>query len=295
MTDRGFGLPDLHEDTSLFRAALTNTEAGTGFVARLIEKDYYCSLVLGYLCSRKDTPLVFKGGTCLSKVYTDFYRLSEDLDFVIPLSSECKRAERRTKIKPVKQLLPHISKDIPALGVINNLVGHNLSTQYIAYLEYESAVTGKSERIKVEIGLREPLLRPGESRPARTLLVSGLTRQPAVLPLDVMVMDLSEAYAEKCRAALTRREPAIRDFFDIDYGSTRLGLNLFDSEFIATVKKKLAVPGNDRVNVSDARKKALLRQVDPHLRSVLRQTDVGEFDLDHVFEAVKRLADRVVK
>ena len=30
--------------------------------------------------------LVFKGGTCLSKVHADFYRLSEDLDLIIPVN-----------------------------------------------------------------------------------------------------------------------------------------------------------------------------------------------------------------
>ena len=51
----------------------------------LIEKDYYCSLILNYFFNG-DTSLVFKGGTCLSKVYVDFYRLSEDLDLIITVS-----------------------------------------------------------------------------------------------------------------------------------------------------------------------------------------------------------------
>ena len=35
-----------HEDTDLFREALSFTQSETGFSARLVEKDYYCSLLL---------------------------------------------------------------------------------------------------------------------------------------------------------------------------------------------------------------------------------------------------------
>ncbi|MCX7428980.1 MAG: hypothetical protein NTW96_25560 [Planctomycetia bacterium] len=35
-----------HEDVDLFREALSFTQSETGFSARLIEKDYYCSLLL---------------------------------------------------------------------------------------------------------------------------------------------------------------------------------------------------------------------------------------------------------
>ena len=37
--------PVYHEDAEFFRAAVAFTEAETGFHARLIEKDYFCSLL----------------------------------------------------------------------------------------------------------------------------------------------------------------------------------------------------------------------------------------------------------
>ena len=84
-----------HLDTDLFRSAIRFTSAETGFNERLIEKDYYCSVALDDLCSSDAFGLVFKGGTCLSKVHAEFYRLSEDLDFSIstPLTSTRKRAK----------------------------------------------------------------------------------------------------------------------------------------------------------------------------------------------------------
>jgi len=35
-------------DPDIFREALAHSEATTGFTATLIEKDYYCSLILQY-------------------------------------------------------------------------------------------------------------------------------------------------------------------------------------------------------------------------------------------------------
>ena len=65
----------------LFREALSFTQSETGFGARLIEKDYYCSFLLQDLLAATSPQWVFNGGTCLSKVHSDFYRTSGDLDF----------------------------------------------------------------------------------------------------------------------------------------------------------------------------------------------------------------------
>ena len=91
----------VHEDPDLFREALNFTAVRSGFVARLIEKDYYSTVLLVHLAA-SDPRLAFKGGTCLAKVHAGFYRLSEDLDFAISLptmtsrpSTASRRATRR--------------------------------------------------------------------------------------------------------------------------------------------------------------------------------------------------------
>ncbi|MGH7430053.1 MAG: nucleotidyl transferase AbiEii/AbiGii toxin family protein, partial [Candidatus Methylomirabilaceae bacterium] len=83
----------LHEDPQLFREAMNFTAAETAFAARLIEKDYYCSVLLEHLAAVGGRHLVFKGGTCLAKVHAEFYRLSEDLDFVLPMAVDAPRSE----------------------------------------------------------------------------------------------------------------------------------------------------------------------------------------------------------
>ena len=55
------GGPWYHEDRSRFRDALTLTEAESDFSARLIEKDYYCSLLLHDLRDRSSKVWCSKG------------------------------------------------------------------------------------------------------------------------------------------------------------------------------------------------------------------------------------------
>jgi hypothetical protein len=99
--------------------------------------------------------------------------------------------------------------------------------------------------------------------------------------------------AEKFRAALSRREAAIRDFFDIDYAVRMLGLRPRDAAFIKLVRQKLDVPGNDPVDVSRVRLKTLRQQLEPRLKPVLRAKDFAEFDLDRAFDIVADVAAMV--
>jgi len=41
---------NLHEDVVLFREAVNFTASRTGFSTRLIEKDYFCTVLLAYFC-----------------------------------------------------------------------------------------------------------------------------------------------------------------------------------------------------------------------------------------------------
>jgi hypothetical protein len=63
MTKRDALTIDNHQDADLFREALNYTAATTKFPVRLIEKDYFCTVLLA-LFAREADDLVFKGGTC---------------------------------------------------------------------------------------------------------------------------------------------------------------------------------------------------------------------------------------
>ena len=285
--------PYLHDmDPDIFRESLSYSEGVTGFTASLIEKDYYCSLILHHVFDR-ETPLVFKGGACLSKVYADFYRLSEDLDLIIPVSVDAPRSQRSSKMNPVKGIFDELPAAIPGVAVSTTFRGHNESRQYIGYLEYPSTVINKQERIKIEIGIREPLLLSSVTGEARTIAVNPFSGQPLLPVFSVQAMDMKEAYAEKIRAALTRRKPAIRDLFDLFYAGRKMGLDLDALDFLTIVKKKLSVPGNTLVHISSEYKLEIKRQLEGQLRPVLRPADYDSFNMDEAIELIVLIAEAV--
>jgi predicted nucleotidyltransferase component of viral defense system len=283
-----------HEDQALFLAALGFTAQMTSFPPRLVEKDYFCSVLLEYL-TKGGHPLVFKGGTCLAKIHADFYRLSEDLDFVISMAVDSSRADRSKRVRDLKDIVQALPERLPGFRfhIVAPLTGANNSTQYIAIIGYHSVISKKEETIKVEVGLREPLLLPQETGKAKTLLLNPATAQPLSRPFAMQCMSQGEAFAEKFRAALSRREVAVRDFFDIDFAVRHLGLQPQDGGLIDLVRQKLSIPGNEPVDVSSDRLATLRQQLDTELKTVLREKDFREFDLERAFRIVKDVADLI--
>lgn len=280
-----------HNDPDLFRESVNYTAASTKFLERLIEKDYFCSLALEYFSTIPD--LVFKGGACLAKVHANFYRLSEDLDFTISTPIDASRNLLRQKIEPVKKAFGALGKTLPSIRVKDPLVGRNSSTQYIATLEYTSLITGNAETIKFEVSLREPLLDKVVKYDAHTILLSPITTTRACKSIQIPCIAKREAYAEKFRAALTRREPAIRDLFDLDFVLLNDGLKINDPELIKIIKQKLIVPGNMKIDISDGRFAELQKQIETQLKPVLREKDFNAFEQKRAFDIVRNMASKL--
>ena len=280
--------PAYHEDADLFRDALSFTQSETGFSARLVEKDYYCSLLLEDLLEAWMPDLAFRGGTSLSKVHGDFYRLSEDLDFGISTPVDAPRSQRSKRVAALKKHLAGLPKRMPCFQIVNPLRGYNNSTQYNVRVSYRSLLTGQDDFVKVEISVREPIIEPTEEIPARTLLKDPFRHVPVLDSIPVAALSCREAYAEKLRAALTRRDPAIRDFYDVDHAFRTRRIRPRDGRLIDLVRQKLATPGNEPIDVSEEKLEGLRKQVDIRLKPVLRERDLEKFDLDHAFEIARR-------
>jgi predicted nucleotidyltransferase component of viral defense system len=280
-----------HEDAPLdLREAIRFTGEDTGFAPRLIEKDYFCSVILEAL-TEADVPLVFKGGTCLAKIHAGFFRLSEDLDFSIPTALDSTRGDRGRAIAPVKKVIAALPTRVPGLLVLTSLEGHNASTQYNATLGYRSLLAPRIETIAIEIGLREPTLAPPERVQAHTVLRHWVRGDALLDPFPVRCLTYAEAMAEKLRAALSRQEAAIRDFFDVDHAVRVRGLDVAGAELVRLLRAKLAVPDTGAVNLSPERLDDLRRQVDTQLRPVLRPREFDLFDVDRAFEIVRGVAE----
>jgi predicted nucleotidyltransferase component of viral defense system len=278
-----------HHDVEIFRQAVSITQLRTGFAERLIEKDYFCSVLLEYLVA-VEKALVFKGGTCLAKVYADLYRLSEDLDFVIPMATGTSRTDRSKRAAGLKKAVSALPQELSVFHTIQALTGANSSTQYVAVIGYTSLLSSRKDSIKIEVGFREPLLTPVHAGSVKTILLDPVSGKPLVKPPLLRCISKKEAFAEKFRAALSRRDVAIRDFYDIDYATRRLDLRPQAGELIELVRQKLAVPGNEPVDVSVTRLATLRPQVEAQLKPVLRAADFAEFDLDRAFATVAGMA-----
>ena len=89
---------------------------------------------------------------------------------------------------------------------------------------------------------------------------------------------------------MTRREAAIRDFYDIFHADQRNDIDLADQQFLRLVKKKLDVPGTDQVDMSEPRIASLRDQLEAELKPVLRQVDFKKFNLEKAIQLVQDLA-----
>jgi len=280
-----------HEEAPLdLREAIRFTGEETGFAPRLIEKDYFCSVILEAL-AEADVPLVFKGGTCLAKVHSGFFRLSEDLDFSIPTAPGSTRGDRGRAIAPVKEVIAALPARIPGLEALTPLEGHNASTQYSATWSYRSLLAPRTETIAIEIGLREPTLTPPERAQVHTLLLHWAQGAALLETFPALCLTYTEAMAEKLRAALSRQDVAIRDFFDVDHAVRVGGLDVTGAGLLRLLRAKLDVPGTGAVNVSAERLDDLRQQVDAELRPVLRPREFELFDVDRAFGIVRGVAE----
>ena len=241
----------LHKDKDEFLRILERTSAQTGFPLRLLEKDYYITLMLSVI-SEISSDLIFKGGTCLSKIFYSYHRLSEDLDFTLKLPiNNSTRNVRRNAIKPIKDKLDILLKKI-GMSVKNlDTAGHSESTQYIFYLEYKSVVLNKRETLKLEIGLRFNPIIATVVKKVNHKFLHPFTKEPLFDAGSVNCLALKELVAEKLRASTTRKVIAGRDFYDLGY-LLHEKFNFSDTEFLELFQKKL-VEDNFSPNLSEYR------------------------------------------
>jgi len=277
----------IHENKDDFLKVLNQTATRTGFYLPLIEKDYYLTLMLSGV-QELSPALIFKGGTCLNKVYYSYYRLSEDLDFSMRLpAGTATRGVRRQAIRSVKD---NILKFAEQFGVKLDLTenpGRNESKQYVFNFVYPSVVLPLEAKIKFEVGLRHNPFCPVEKRKVQHKFTHPFTGEMLFEGGEVSCLALKELVAEKMRAAAIRQVIAPRDFYDLDFILQR-GFGLADSDVLELFRKKLAEDGGDTdlakysVNLGrqDKEIEDMKRRIKEELFEVLTAAERKNFDLD---------------
>lgn len=257
------------------------------FRLEIIEKDYYLTLILNSIESYLSNNIVFKGGTLLNKIHLNYHRLSEDLDFTISSNVNlATRSKRSQAITPIRDKMPEFLKHLELKSDKPQGEGFNNSTQYIFNILYPSFITGKDEGIKLEISLRQTPI----DKPVHNVIThfyqDPFTGEDLIPKNKILSLSLNEAVAEKLKAAITRRDVAIRDYYDLWFIS-EAKFDFKNKQFLSIFKKKLETQeykgdyshnfGLDKESID-----LLYRQIESELMPVIH---IGEsFDLDKVFK-----------
>lgn len=290
----------IHENKDEFIKALGRASKKKGFLLPLIEKDYYLTLILSRIYELSEN-LVFKGGTCLNKVYYVYYRLSGDIDFSMILPQyEATRGQRRKCIRPVKD---KIEKFIEQFGMRLDDAGNpgrNESKQYVFYFVYLSALRNVETKIKLEIGLRFNPFDTIKKRPVQHVFLHPFTGNPLFDGGQINCLSLNELIAEKLRASATRKIIAPRDFYDIDF-VLRNKFDLTNKEVITLFKKKLQEDNADtdlgkyRKNLgrSEEEIKDMSSRIETELFDVLAPDERKNFDLSTALRRINKAMEAI--
>ncbi len=285
----------LHNDKDKFSKLVDRTASLTGFYAPLMEKDYYLTLILSRINELSDN-LIFKGGTCLNKIYYSYYRLSEDLDFSMRLPGyTTTRGERRRCIQPVKDNIEEFANQFNMRIEGAQNAGRNESKQYIYYFIYDSVTVPSQQTIKIEIGLRFNPISDTETRGVKHKFVHPFTDEPLFDGGKVNCLSLEEIVSEKLRAAAIRQTIAPRDFYDLDF-ILRNGFSLGNKKVMKLFKKKLEEDGGNtdlskyKINLgrSDEEIKDMRSRIENELFDVLTPGERDNFELDKALARINK-------
>ena len=292
----------IHNDKDKFRDLVDRTASLTGFYAPLMEKDYYLTYILSRINNLCED-LIFKGGTCINKIYYSYYRLSEDLDFSMRLPEyTTTRGNRRKCIQLVKDNIDSFAKNLGFRLEGSEKAGRNESKQkqYIYYFVYDPVTMPSEQTIKFEIGLRfNPITEP-ESRQVQHKFLHPFTEEPLFDGGKVNCLSLNEIVSEKLRAAALRKTIAPRDFYDLDF-ILRNNFVLGNKEVMNLFKKKIEEDGGYtdlkkyRMNMgrTDTEVKDMRSRIKAELFEVLTKTEQQNFNLDNALERINKAMEGV--
>lgn len=255
------------------------------FRSTIVEKDYYLTVILNNIEVLLTDKIVFKGGTLLNQAYLNYHRLSEDLDFTYNAEFTA-RSQRSNAIMPIREKMPSFLKALKLTSDKPEGEGFNNSTQYVFKVKYPSVLMSKDDMIKIEISLRQPPIDKPIHTEIKHFFQDPFTGED-LFPLGkIWSLSWKETVAEKLKAAISRKDVAIRDYYDL-WHIAESGFDFYDKKFIKLFKRKVTDEGYTGDYKKDlglgADKLSFLRkQIDDLLLPVIRSGET--FDLDKVLE-----------
>lgn len=242
------------------------------------EKDFLLTLILIKFWE-KYPDLIFKWWTCLNKIYFPYFRLSEDLDFVINI--DLWRTARQTLLKKYED---DFVKDLSILW----LKLRDERTKYDEHklamftFEYNSILDNSLQTIKIDISLKNQLQLNPVPWKIQSIYVDKILEENIFSDHFINCIDLKESMSEKLRASLTRTTPAIRDFFDIWYVKNNSNFDFFENDFKKLVDIKLKEV--DYKYTLEDNFKLLTKQIKTDLKPVLNEE--FNFNFEKIYDFV---------
>jgi len=255
------------------------------FRPTIVEKDYYLTVILNNIEALLTDKIVFKGGTLLNKTYLNYHRLSEDLDFTYNAEFTA-RSQRSKAITHIREKMPSFLKALKLTSDKPEGEGFNNSTQYVFKVKYPSVLMDKDDMIKIEISLRQPPIDKPIHTEIKHFYQDPFTGEDLFPSRKIWSLSWYESVAEKLKAAISRKDVAIRDYYDL-WHIAESGFDFYDKNFIKLFKRKVTDEGYTGDYKKDfgfgADKLSFLRkQIDNLLMPVIRSGET--FDLDRTLE-----------
>lgn len=163
----------LHEDEQSFKQLLEIVGEYYGLDAKIVEKDYWVTYALSKLKNfdKKDL-IIFRGGTSLTKCYTDLKRFSEDIDLAVNKDTQLSKSQIKKLITEVEKC---ICVDFEEIENIQNRKSgdyRNVEYKYPSMFE-EVSIDELNPSIKIEtVTFLTP--NPYEKRPVKSMIYDYL-------------------------------------------------------------------------------------------------------------------------
>ena len=177
--------------TAITQDQLRAVVAEQGFPEMLVAKDYFVTILLYLL--RDVEGLYFKGGTALNKIFLDYARLSEDIDYTVTRDVKVLQKEIETIIAS-SHFFGKITKD--------KNVDHFLRL----IVEYKDPFSNGST-VFIDLNQKASLHLPSQEHKVPHFY------KEFIPSFSVKTLNTKELIAEKMQAAIKRNKP--RDHFDL--------------------------------------------------------------------------------
>lgn len=266
----------------------------------LIEKDLILHQMLTNLSEDEffADNFLFKGGTCLTKLYLGYFRFSEDIDFTWKDQKKLIGKSQKKVRKQLSQLVDQTGKVFEEIAVKRGLDfkcvksnrdyvelgGSNKTCTFKIW--YQSDIVKRRTFLKVQINFVERMLFTPKRGKLKSLLTGKYEKLEALfaeskeystaIPFDAY--DIREIFCEKVRALLTREGTKARDFLDVYFISKKFGtrpesmeryvldklnfaLKLY-SKYKTNLRKKIPILNSDKLFAWGTEKDLLLTEID---------------------------------